>query len=108
MALRKPFTLENKIALPSAYFKIAPFLWTQGVEVTDEGVTSRVVGNNSVLVYADEAARREGRNPILEIIEVPNQALRAAVIGQKNRDAALTRLYNWLKTLPRYEGADDV
>lgn len=97
MALQIAYTQDKTdVALPASYHRVNAFY----------ADTLARVGRVEVAVYKDDAARLAGKDPV-DVLQIP---FGPAVFDALDNPAATTtraRAYAFLKTLARYQGAQD-
>ena len=95
MALEINFSSKHGIILDEAYAKITQFVWHEEFQEISVEIS----------IYADSAARANNRAPVEKLTET-------VVISDEQslalQDAVRTAIYNYLKSLKKFEGATDV
>lgn len=101
MAIRKDYTdPATQLTVPNAYYRVVGFR----VSLIPAPMVAVVVG-----VYATQAARQAGANPIRVIEKGLNADASEAFVGMAALKTLLGRIYAAvLKTDPDYQGGTDV
>lgn len=99
MALQKSFDLENTgVFLPNAYHVIR--------KIETFKIESGYISNISISIYSSQEARQSGKDPVIEnLISMMGYSFNYDLSSQNN---ILAQAYDYLKTLPEYQGSTDV